>query len=150
MKKFSVPCDFNGQKSPFTIYIGYPKSDHHPIHFQSSWLSKERGGTVPPEVMDSLAKLRDLSDQNGIPFEDLCVYALGAAQQAQEEDAENAPEGEDEPDVVADNTDDESSDSGDEGSIGEDSSDEGTAGDVTTAGDSPEPEETDDTLKKKK
>ena len=91
MKKFSIPCDFNGQKAPFTIYVGNPKPDHHPIFFQSDWLSKERGGTVPQEVMDSLAKLKDLSEKNGVSFEDLCVYALGAAQQ-EEIEKEALPE----------------------------------------------------------
>jgi hypothetical protein len=84
MKKFSIPCDFNGTKAPFTVYIGCPKSDHHPIHFQSDWLSKQRGGNVPQEVMDSLSKLRDLAEQNKTSFEDLCVFALGEAQQEEE------------------------------------------------------------------
>ncbi len=84
MKKFSVPCDFGGTKSPFTIYVGAPKDDHHPLHFQADWLSKERGGTIPQEVMDSLSRLKELSDKNGVSFEDLCVYALGAAQQEAE------------------------------------------------------------------
>lgn len=93
MKKFTVPCDFGGQKSPFTIYIGDPEPKHHPLHFQSSWLSKERGGTIPAEVMDSIAKLKDIADQNNVSFEDLCVYALGAAQQEGETDElESAPE----------------------------------------------------------
>lgn len=86
MKKFTVPCDFGGQKAPFTIYIGDPESNHHPLHFQSNWLSKERGGTIPGEVMDSIAKLKEIADQNNVSFEDLCVYALGAAQQEEEDD----------------------------------------------------------------
>jgi hypothetical protein len=85
MKKFTVPCNFNGVKSPFTIYIGEPEARHHPLHFQSEWLSKERGGTIPPEVMESIAKLKELADKNNVSFEELCVYALGAAQQQQEE-----------------------------------------------------------------
>jgi len=91
MKKFTVPCDFGGQKSPFTIYIGDPEPKHHPLNFQSNWLSKERGGTIPGEVMDSIAKLKDIADQNNVSFEDLCVYALGAAQQ---EDESGGDEGE--------------------------------------------------------
>lgn len=86
MKKFTVPCNFGGQKAPFTIYIGNPKADNHPIQNQAHWLSKERGGTVPQEVMDSLAKLKELSDKNNVPFEDLCVYALGAAAQKNEDE----------------------------------------------------------------
>ena len=87
MKKFSVPCNFNGQVAPFTIYIGSPKDGNHPLHFQSDWLSKERGGTIPQEVMDSIQKLKDLADKNNVSFEDLCVYALGAAQQEEEQNS---------------------------------------------------------------
>ena len=83
MKKFTVPCNFNGVQAPFTIYIGSPEDSHHPLHFQADWLSKERGGTIPQEVMDSIQKLKDLADKNHVSFEDLCVYALGAAQQEQ-------------------------------------------------------------------
>lgn len=98
MKKFTVPCDFGGQKSPFTIYIGDPEPKHHPLHFQANWLSKERGGAIPGEVMDSIQKLKDISDQNNVPFEDLCVYALGAAQQENTDssDGEEADEDEEE------------------------------------------------------
>jgi hypothetical protein len=81
MKKFTINCDFGGQMAPFTIFIGEPEQGHHPLHFQADWLSKERGGTVPGEIMDAIAKLKDLADKNGISLEDLCVYSLGAAQQ---------------------------------------------------------------------
>lgn len=79
MKKFTVPCNFGGTVAPFTVYIGAPEDKHHPLHFQADWLSKERGGTIPQEIMDSMAKLKDLADKNGVAFEDLCVYALGSA-----------------------------------------------------------------------
>ena len=92
MKKFSIPCDFNGQKAPFTIYIGMPKDDHHPLHFQADWLTKVRGGTIPQEIMDSLSRLKDISVKNGVAFEDLCVYALGAAQQEASAASDNAEE----------------------------------------------------------
>jgi hypothetical protein len=84
MKKFTVPCNFGGQQSPFTIYIGEPKEGNHPIQNQADWLSKERGGQVPPEVMESLSKLKELADKNNVSFEELCVYALGAAVQERE------------------------------------------------------------------
>ena len=84
MKKFTVPCNFGGVKSPFTIYIGSPEDKHHPLHFQADWLSKERGGNIPSEVMDSIAKLKELADKNNVSFEELCVYALGAAAQQNE------------------------------------------------------------------
>ena len=68
MKKFTVPCDFGGQRSPFTIYIGEPESQHHPLYWQSNWLSKERGGAIPPEVMDSVAKLKDIATKNNVLY----------------------------------------------------------------------------------
>lgn len=88
MKKFTVPCDFGGQKAPFTIFVGDPEPLHHPLSWQANWLSKERGGSIPPEVMDSVAKLKEIADKNNVSFEDLCVYALGAAQQEEDEKAE--------------------------------------------------------------
>ena len=83
MKKFTINCDFNGQMAPFAIYIGRPEPKHHPLHFQADWLSKERGGTIPPDVMNSIAKLKELAERNGVSFEELCVYALGVAQSNQ-------------------------------------------------------------------
>ncbi len=80
MKKFSINCQFGGQTAPFTVYIGAPKDNQHPLHFQAEWLSKERGGSIPPEVMSSLTKLLELAAKNNVPFEDLCAFALEAAQ----------------------------------------------------------------------
>lgn len=88
MKKFSVPCQFGNQVAPFTIYIGDPKRDCHPIQNQAAWLSKERGGTIPQKVMDSLAKLRDLAEKNNVSFEDLCVYALTVAEKENQQEQE--------------------------------------------------------------
>ena len=81
MKRFTVPCDFNGVKHPFHVYIGDPNPKKHPLQFQSWWLSSERGGNIPQDVMDSFEKLFKISQENNVSFEDLCVYALGAAQQ---------------------------------------------------------------------
>ena len=79
MKKFTINCTFGGTVAPFTVYIGNPEAKHHPLHFQAEWLSKERGGSIPPGIMDSLMKLKELADRNGVPFEELCAYALEAA-----------------------------------------------------------------------
>lgn len=78
MKKFTINCDFGGQMSPFTIFIGEPESEHHPLHFQADWLSKQRNGTIPSQVMDAIAKLKELADKNNVSLEELCVYALGS------------------------------------------------------------------------
>ena len=79
MKKFTINCDFGGQLSPFSIYIGQPEAAHHPLHFQADWLSKQRGGSVPADVMDAISKLQELANKNNVSLEELCVYALGTA-----------------------------------------------------------------------
>lgn len=80
MKRFTVPCDFNEDKAPFHVYIAdYVDSEAHPLYYQSEWLRSERGGIVPPEVMDSFDRLKVIAFENKVSFEDLCVYALGTA-----------------------------------------------------------------------
>jgi hypothetical protein len=91
VKKFSVPCDFGGVTSPFTIYIGNPEPLHHPLHFQAEWLSKHRGGTIPSDVMDSIAKLYELSKKNNVSFEELCVYALSDENEQDQHKYDEAP-----------------------------------------------------------
>jgi hypothetical protein len=82
MKRFTVPVDFAGVKAPFHIYVGEPLGRGvHPLKYQAMWLKEERGGTVPQDVMDSFAKLHAIAAENRVSFEDLCVYALGQAQQ---------------------------------------------------------------------
>jgi hypothetical protein len=90
MKKFTIPCDFGGKKAPFDVYIGLPKKGNHPLHHQAHWLASERGGTIPAEVMESFSKLLDLSEKNNVSFEDLCVYALEAANEEKKKKEEGA------------------------------------------------------------
>lgn len=79
MKKFTIPCDFNGQKHPFAVYVGSPDDDIHPLYFQQQWLSDQRSGTIPTEVMDSFLKLHNIAKENNVSFEELCMYAFGQA-----------------------------------------------------------------------
>jgi hypothetical protein len=90
MKKFKIPCDFSGHRYPFDLYVGEPDDDLHPLHFQSEWLQRSRGGFIPKEVMDSFSKLHKISVENGVSFEELCMYALGAAANDKEEEAEQS------------------------------------------------------------
>lgn len=79
MKKLNINCNFGASTSMVPIFIGKPEDGHHPIHFQAEWLSKERGGTVSKEVMESLSEIKRISDENGIPFDELCEFALKEA-----------------------------------------------------------------------
>lgn len=103
MKKFIVNCDFGGQIAPFQIMIGQPEPDHHPLHFQAEWLSKEKGGTIPQEVMDSVAQLFELAKKHNVSLEELAVYALGAAQTNQDDSSDTE-------DSIDENNDDEDDD----------------------------------------
>lgn len=89
MKKFTINCDFGGQIAPFTIFIGNPKEGNHPLDHQAKWLSDNKGGTVPAEVMDALSKLQELSKKNNVSLEDLCVYALGDDQSEAQDTNQN-------------------------------------------------------------
>jgi hypothetical protein len=92
MKRFTVPCDFGGKKSPFHIYIGDPNPKNHPLQNQAAWLSSERGGTIPAEVMESFEKLFKIAQENNVSFEELCVYALGtASDEKQADEQQNQP-----------------------------------------------------------
>lgn len=85
--------------SPFDVYIGKPEGKHHPLHFQSDWLNKERGGNIPPEIMDAVTKLKDLADKNNVPLEDLCVYALGTEEEKREMDEAELEESDEENEI---------------------------------------------------
>lgn len=113
MQHFMIPCDFGGRKAPFPIYVGEPKSDSHPLHHQSWWLNAERGGSIPQEVMDSFEKLHKIALENNVSFEELCVYAMGEALGAQNQDGAqnlapppappaNEPNAEPQPEYAAD------------------------------------------------
>ena len=80
MESFTIPCDFDGIKYSFHIYIGIPCTELHPLKYQAAWLKEERGGYVPQDVMDSFEKLHKIDLENNVSFEELCVYALGNEQ----------------------------------------------------------------------
>ena len=89
VKQFTIPCQFGNETAPVTLYIGHPENTHHPIQFQSNWLSSVKGGTIPQDLMDTLQKLHDLANENGADFEELCYYALISATQGGNATKEN-------------------------------------------------------------
>ena len=76
VKKLSIPCDFGGKQFNIDFYIGNSATDSHPIHFQMGWLSKEKGGSVPKEVLKSLEDLKKIADQNNVDFAELCSHVM--------------------------------------------------------------------------
>ncbi len=77
VKELTLNCSFkNGTVSPVKFFIGESASDAHPIQFQSQWLSKEFGGKIPDEIIESLTELKKISEKNRIKFEELCQYVF--------------------------------------------------------------------------
>ena len=81
MKRFTVPTDFNGVSHPFHIYIWDAPNAPVPTDAQFDWVEQARGGRVPEDVRESFRKLHKIAKDNNVSFQDLAVYALGAAQQ---------------------------------------------------------------------
>jgi Domain of unknown function (DUF2610) len=80
MKRFTVPCDFNGVKYPFDVYVDSGKNGYARLLDQFRWVSEYRGGKVPDEVRQSFEKLYKIATENKVNFMELCVYALSAAE----------------------------------------------------------------------
>jgi hypothetical protein len=86
MKQFRVPCLFGlAGKQAFPIYVGEPNPENHPLKYQSDWLRRERGGSVPRSVMDSLKRLQQIAQRSHVSFEDLCAYAIGQSRRKRSE-----------------------------------------------------------------
>lgn len=79
VKEFIIPCNFGGQSSPVSLYIGNPNPAQHPLNFQSKWLSETKGGSIPQDIMDSISKIFTIAQNNNVSFEELCYYAVTVA-----------------------------------------------------------------------
>ncbi len=84
VQKFTAKCDFGGRKIPVTLYIGNPSPNTHPLEFQNRWLSKEKGGAVPSDIMESFNKLQKISNESKVSFEELCKYVIDELQSSGE------------------------------------------------------------------
>ena len=79
VKNFVIPCIINGAQSPFTLFIGDPAEEKHPLYFQNEYLRASKNGSVPQDVMEAVQKLKNLADKQNVAFEELCYYAINVA-----------------------------------------------------------------------
>jgi hypothetical protein len=86
MKKFVIPCNFGGQVIPVDLYVGNPNPNQHPLSFQSKWLSDNKGGQIPADIMDSIDKIHKIALKNNVSFEELCFYAINIANEGVEKE----------------------------------------------------------------
>ncbi len=78
MKRFFIPCDFNGIPHVFPIYITEMPPTGHPLDDQQSWMLTVRGGRIPQDWMDKFERLHKIALENKVSFVDLCFYALNS------------------------------------------------------------------------
>lgn len=74
--KFTVNCDYSGQKVPVTLYVGNPSIGNHPLNFQNRWLGDNKGVSVPSNIMKSFEDLIKVADKNAVSFDELCKYVV--------------------------------------------------------------------------
>ena len=63
----------NGESSYQTFYIGSPKDNANPVHFQASHM-KTKGLSVEKEAMDALGEMRRIGEENGHSVVDVYKY----------------------------------------------------------------------------
>lgn len=80
MKKFTVQCDSEDGRVPFTISVGEPRADRHPIEYQERWLRNEKSWYIPQEVTENFQKLHNIATENKVKFDDLCEYAFASTE----------------------------------------------------------------------
>lgn len=84
-QRITISCNFNGQITPVQFYIGEPREDYHPIHHQAEWLSKNRGGSVAPEVMENIKTVSELAKKYHVQVSELLSYALASQERNSKE-----------------------------------------------------------------
>lgn len=82
MKRFTVPIDCSGKKTPYHVYLWDAESELSPIQPKFDWIKQARGCTVPEDVPVSFEKLFKIARANKVSYPELTVYALDAAHQA--------------------------------------------------------------------
>ncbi|WP_077919776.1 DUF2610 domain-containing protein [Spirosoma sp. 209] len=80
-KKFTIPATLaDGNKAPVDLYIeDFPPDPNEPIQHELRRIKETRKASIGQEVIDAFGKLYALAVKNGVSFQDLCVYALNAA-----------------------------------------------------------------------
>ncbi len=76
IQELEVPCIFGNRQEKVKLYIGNSDPKRAPTHFQEVLIRGERGGLIPREILDGLQAIRNLAKNNGVPFLELCRYAI--------------------------------------------------------------------------
>ncbi len=92
--RFTIPCDFAGNKFPFDIYVVSGPRGFAELQDQFRYIEEIRRGKVPGEVRDSFLRLNEIAKKENVDYVELCKYALGKPEEvnkltAQEKDSKN-------------------------------------------------------------
>lgn len=94
MRYFTLPIpNEDGTTTTVSLAIGEVVEGVHPLAQQARWLQRSRGIEIPPAVMDAMGKLAELALDNGVSFEELCLYAVGAREDVPVRTRTGAPPG---------------------------------------------------------
>jgi TPR repeat protein len=79
MKRFTIPCDFGGQKAPFAFYVLDWPADYpfEGIDDQVQWLKVARSGVAPQDAVEAFRAVWKIAKEKNVSFKDLAVSALG-------------------------------------------------------------------------
>ena len=77
MKRFTLPIDFDGERSQFSVYILSGPNGYAQLEDQFRWVKEYEGGTVPQSVRDNFRQIHKTAVENNVDFAALCVSALG-------------------------------------------------------------------------
>jgi tetratricopeptide (TPR) repeat protein len=92
LKRFTIPATLaDGNKTPVDLFISdFPSDPNEPIADELRRIREVRQATIAQEVTDSFGKLYDIAVKNNVSYQDLCVYALGAANNEKTRNASRA------------------------------------------------------------
>lgn len=79
LKKFTIPCDYNGVERPTDIYVRDSPADYpyEGVEDQEIWLGKARNAKIPVDVRDTFKKIHKIAREHKVFFPALCMRALG-------------------------------------------------------------------------
>ena len=77
MRKFTLICNFQNQKTGYDFYVGEPDSEFHHVYHQNKILSNEKGGNIDQASVDCLIKIQKIAKKINVSTPELVIYLLG-------------------------------------------------------------------------
>ena len=86
---FDIPLRrAGGGTETCSIYVGEALAGVNPLEQQDAWFRRERGLTIPPEVMKSFGELAKIALNENVSLSELAVYAMKEATEQEQAKAD--------------------------------------------------------------